>query len=247
MVIGKGSVNAVLTEEDVFGICEEAFSQQKLDGKRVLALIPDLTRTAPIDMMFRVVYQLLADRVENLDFLVALGTHQPLSEDRINKLVGITAEERSTKYSKARFFNHHWDDPAQLRSVGIISEDDMAEISNGLLQEKVDVTINKMVFDYDVLMVIGPTFPHEVVGFSGGLSRPKPKETAPRRHAGRQSMHKLHSACSVLSPQPPMAPIRHSFRHLLHSVQSAPTTRRPNGEAQPTTVSNAPVGQMYRQ
>jgi nickel-dependent lactate racemase len=32
----------------------------------------------------------------------------------------------------------------------------------------VDVTINKMVFDYDIILIIGPTFPHETVGFSGG-------------------------------------------------------------------------------
>jgi len=168
MAIGKGSVNAVLTEQEVFGICEQAFAKQDLDGKRVLALIPDLTRTAPIDLMFRVVYKLLADRVENLDFLIALGTHQPLSDDRINRLVGISDVERHGKYAKARFFNHHWDDPAQLRSVGVISEEEVAEISGGLLREKVDVAINKMVFEYDVVMIIGPTFPHEVVGFSGG-------------------------------------------------------------------------------
>jgi len=30
------------------------------------------------------------------------------------------------------------------------------------------VRINKAVFDYDHILVLGPTFPHEVVGFSGG-------------------------------------------------------------------------------
>ena len=44
----------------------------------------------------------------------------------------------------------------------------MEQISKGLLCEKVDVTINKMVLDYDLLVILGPTFPHEVVGFSGG-------------------------------------------------------------------------------
>lgn len=32
----------------------------------------------------------------------------------------------------------------------------------------VEVRINKLIFDYDLLLVIGPVFPHEVVGFSGG-------------------------------------------------------------------------------
>ena len=31
-----------------------------------------------------------------------------------------------------------------------------------------DVKINKLILDYDLLLIVGPTFPHEVVGFSGG-------------------------------------------------------------------------------
>ncbi len=44
----------------------------------------------------------------------------------------------------------------------------MREISGGLFEVPVDVTINKIVLDYDVLLVVGPVFPHEVAGFSGG-------------------------------------------------------------------------------
>ncbi len=32
----------------------------------------------------------------------------------------------------------------------------------------VPVEINRLVFDYDQIIIIGPVFPHEVVGFSGG-------------------------------------------------------------------------------
>jgi nickel-dependent lactate racemase len=32
----------------------------------------------------------------------------------------------------------------------------------------VEVAINRVVFDYDQLVIVGPVFPHEVVGFSGG-------------------------------------------------------------------------------
>lgn len=168
VIVGKGSKDKALTEAEVFELCAEAFSRQSLDGKCVLAIIPDHTRTAPIDMMFRVVYELLADRVQLLDFIVALGTHPPLSDERIYQLVGISSEQHTTKYAKARFFNHQWNAPKQLKHIGTISEDEVAQISNGLMRQKVDVTINQMVFDYDLLMIIGPTFPHEVVGFSGG-------------------------------------------------------------------------------
>ncbi|MEJ2637143.1 MAG: lactate racemase domain-containing protein [Calditrichia bacterium] len=168
MVIGNGSTERLLTEREVLDLCGEAFAGRKLDGKRILAIIPDHSRTAPIDMMFRTVYKLLAERAARLDFMVALGTHPPMSDEAINKRVGITQQERSTKYPKARFFNHHWKDPNQLRSAGIITEDEVAEISGGRMRREVNVTINKQVYDYDILMIIGPTFPHEVVGFSGG-------------------------------------------------------------------------------
>ena len=168
MVIGKSYNKRTLSEIEVFNLCSEAFEAKGVDGKRILFIIPDHTRTAPIDMIFKIIYGLLSDRVKTLDFLIALGTHPPMSDEAINKRVGITKEERNTKYSKAHFFNHHWKDRNQLRLIGTITEKEIEEISNGLMHQKVDIVINKMIFNYDLLVIIGPTFPHEVVGFSGG-------------------------------------------------------------------------------
>jgi nickel-dependent lactate racemase len=167
-VIGYGSPERPLTEPQVAALVREAFGSRKLGGKRVLCVIPDHTRTAPIDLMFRVVYAELAERVALLDFVVALGTHPPMSDSAINRRVGITPEERTSRYPKARFFNHHWNDPGQLRAAGTFSAEEVAELSGGRIEEEVTVTINTMVYDYDLLLIIGPTFPHEVVGFSGG-------------------------------------------------------------------------------
>ena len=33
---------------------------------------------------------------------------------------------------------------------------------------KSPVDINKIIFDYDQILILGPVFPHEVVGYSGG-------------------------------------------------------------------------------
>ncbi len=168
MVYGKGYTNRLLTTTELEDICKEALSGERFSGKKILAIIPDHTRTAPVDTMFRIVCDLLLQKAAVLDFIVALGTHSPLSDDSINRLVGITQSERINKYSKVKFFNHYWDDPEQLASVGTISEDEIEKISGGLMREKVDVKINKLIFDYDTVMIIGPTFPHEVAGFSGG-------------------------------------------------------------------------------
>ena len=144
MVTGKGNPETLLSNSEVREICQEAFAKEDLTGKKILAIIPDHSRTAPIDLMFRAVYDLLAEKVSLLDFLVALGTHPPMSKEAIYQRVGITAEEHLENYKKARFFNHHWNNPDHLCLAGTISEDEIAEISGGLMQEKVDVKINKI-------------------------------------------------------------------------------------------------------
>jgi nickel-dependent lactate racemase len=168
-LVGRGSAEQKLSEEEVRDLCAEAVAQTDFGGKRVLFVIPDGTRTAPIDLMFRVVYDLLAERVVLLDFVIALGTHPPMSDEAIYERVGIgNREEHQTRYPKARFFNHRWKDRSRLRTIGTLTEEQIAEMSGGQMRQSVDVTINEMVFDYDCLIVVGPTFPHEVVGFSGG-------------------------------------------------------------------------------
>lgn len=167
-MIGKGFTDRLLNETDVSQLVQDAFANAAFDGKKILCIIPDHTRTAPIDIMFRTVYHELAHRAQFLDFIVALGTHPPMTYEAINQRVGITQEERNNEYPKARFYNHHWKDPGQLQAAGTFSAVEVAELSGGRLNEPVTVTINKMVYDYDLLLIIGPTFPHEVVGFSGG-------------------------------------------------------------------------------
>lgn len=167
-VIGAGYTERLLNESEVASYIREAFNSRQVDGKRVLCILPDNTRTAPINLLFRLVYGEIADRTEALDFIIALGTHPPLTDDQINHRVGIQQVERQSRYPKARFFNHQWDDPDQLCAAGQFSAREVSELSGGQINEEVSITINKMVYEYDLLLIIGPTFPHEVVGFSGG-------------------------------------------------------------------------------
>jgi nickel-dependent lactate racemase len=100
--------------------------------------------------------------------MVALGTHPPMSETQIGQLLGIRPEERERLFLQTRFFNHEWDRPERLTRLGTLTAAETAEISRGLLSLDVPVSINSRVADYDLLLVLGPVFPHEVVGFSGG-------------------------------------------------------------------------------
>ena len=157
-----------LPPAQIRGFIGQACDASAYRGRKVLLIVPDGTRTCPLDVMFRGVFEQIGGVTAALDVMIALGTHQPMSDEAICERLGISAAERASVYRSVRFFNHAWDDPAALRKVGIITEDESRELSGGLLAEEVPVEVNARVFDYDELMIIGPVFPHEVVGFSGG-------------------------------------------------------------------------------
>lgn len=169
MITGRGSASSALSEEDVHELCASAFETEPFSGKRVLVVLPDNTRTAPVGPVFRTVYRLLADRVRTLDVLFALGTHPAMSDGEMDLRLGVEKEGRQHAYPKSRFFNHRWDDPSRLRLIGTVSADEMESLSGGRMRQETPVTINSRIFDYDILMPIGPTYPHEVFGFSGGV------------------------------------------------------------------------------
>ena len=168
MVIGKGYTNRVLTEDEARALAAEALARAEIDGKRVLVIIPDSTRTAPVPLVFRLLYELLWDRVETLDYLVALGTHPLMSPDALNAHLGITARERARQYAGVGVFNHRWDLDETFVEIGTIPRGEIERITGGLLSQDLNVTVNRLILDYDQLIVCGPVFPHEVVGFSGG-------------------------------------------------------------------------------
>jgi hypothetical protein len=52
-------------------------------------------------------------------------------------------------------------------SLGEIAAEEVEELSGGLLSVPIDVRINRRLLDYDIV-IVGPVFPHDVIGFSGG-------------------------------------------------------------------------------
>lgn len=157
-----------LTPDHVAGRCAEALRDPGFDGKRVLMVIPDHTRTCPMDVLFERICAELRGRVSRLDVMIALGTHPPMSEAMIYRRVGITPEQHRERYPDVRFFNHAWNDPAQLVSVGRFVADEIRDLTGGRFAMDIEVTVNRRILDYDLLLIVGPVFPHEVVGFSGG-------------------------------------------------------------------------------
>ena len=168
MTIGTGYTDRTLTEAEAREIVAQAFAEHDMAGKRVLFVTPDATRSAPMGMMFRVFYDAIGEQVDAIDYLIALGTHQAMDQEHLNKLFGLTARQRAGEYGKVNIYNHEWDKQETFRQIGTISAQEIEQITDGLMSMDVPVTVNTMLWDYDQVIICGPTFPHEVVGFSGG-------------------------------------------------------------------------------
>ncbi|MCU0485818.1 MAG: lactate racemase domain-containing protein [Anaerolineales bacterium] len=171
MVIAQSiAETGLLTHDQVLEVLTKEMGG-KFAGQKVLVLIPDHTRSLPLPELFRMVVEVLHDARE-LNVMVALGTHPGYTQEGLNHLVGITAEERATTFRQVGLLNHAWDDPAALTSLGVLDQDEIKRLAgpnwHPSLPDEVNIRINKAVLEHDAVVIVGPTFPHEVVGFSGG-------------------------------------------------------------------------------
>ena len=176
-VIGKGVASGYLGSEEVARIASEGLAALPLDGARVLVLIPDGTRTMPMPLLFDTLDHALSARVAALDFLVALGTHTPMDDARLSRHVG--RQVVNGRIGRSQIFNHNWADPATFARLGTIPAAEIAELTNGRLEEDVPVALNRLAVEYDHVLICGPVFPHEVAGFSGGAKYLFPGIAAP--------------------------------------------------------------------
>jgi nickel-dependent lactate racemase len=156
---GPAEVEQLLRE----GLPEEAFR-----GRKALVVTPDGTRTCPLPLLIRALGRVLGGPAARLDFMVALGSHPVLAEAEVLRLYGLSAEERERLFPRSRFLCHRWDLAGTLTPLGTIGTEEVQRLTGGLLREAVSVDINRAVFDYDLLVLLGPVFPHEVAGYSGG-------------------------------------------------------------------------------
>ena len=165
-VVGRGLESGFLPIEEVRAIAREGLARQPLDGRRVLVLVPDGTRTMPMPLLVDVLDEALGRRAASLDFLVALGTHAPMTDAQLSALFGRPVV--NGRAGERRVFNHRWDDPSAFATLGTIPRQEIEQLTGGRLSRDVTVALNKLPLEYDHVLVCGPVFPHEVVGFSGG-------------------------------------------------------------------------------
>ncbi len=156
----------MLAPEEVRAVVARGLAGLPIDGKRLLVLIPDGTRTMPMPLMFEILTRELGSRTSALDFLVALGTHTPMTDEQLSRHVGVPVKDG--RAGEHRVLNHQWDQPSAFTELGRITPEETGRLTEGRLRQEVVVSLNRLILDYDHIMICGPVFPHEVAGFSGG-------------------------------------------------------------------------------
>ena len=175
--MGRGVAEGHLPDEEVARIAREGLARLPLDGRRVLVLIPDGTRTMPMPLMFDVLERELSGRVAALDYLVALGTHMPMDDAALSRLRGRpVADGRAAGHADLQ---PSLGRPGDLREPRRHPRPRDRDLTAGRLNEDVPVSLNRLVLEYDHVLICGPVFPHEVVGFSGGSKYLFPGIAAP--------------------------------------------------------------------
>ena len=165
-VVSAAVQTGFLSEERVRSAVAEGLARLKIDAQRILVLIPDGTRTMPMPLMFNILERELGPRVAALDFLVALGTHPPMDDGQLSEHLGHSVA--NGRIGQRRIYNHAWDDPSVFVTLGEIPAVEIEGLTGGRLNQAVPVRLNRLILDYDHILICGPVFPHEVVGFSGG-------------------------------------------------------------------------------
>ena len=169
-----GGAGERLSMDQVTDFVASALADADLDGASVCLVVPDGTRTCPLPLLLGAARDALAGRAREVTVVIALGTHQGMSEEQLGRHLGYAAGESEATYPGWRILNHESWLPETFTTLGTIGADRMAELTGGLVTDTllegggVEVRINRHVAEADVAIIVGPVFPHEVVGFSGG-------------------------------------------------------------------------------
>ena len=211
-VIGEGSAELELTPTVLSAIVEQALDPIQ-PGERVLAIIPDKTRDDNTDLLFPVTAEVLARRsAAQFDALIAQGTHPPMT--RAQKLLKIGFADDADNYFPGELFDHRWDQPEELVTLGELSAEKVNHLTGGLISKSVPVSLNKLLAPgvYDTVLVFGGTVPHEVAGFAGGAKYFFPGV------AGPELTHTTHWLGALAGIENVIGHVETPTRHLIEAA-----------------------------
>jgi nickel-dependent lactate racemase len=142
--------------------------EEEVAGEHVLVLVPDRTRNVPLAKLVPTVVQAL-HKASAVEVMVALGTHPPLSCDEILDMTGMSGAPSGILAGVA---NHAWKEPGALAAIGTVDAGAIKEMAGPTWHHSLGgdlvVRVNRRALEVDRVVIVGPTLPHEVAGFSGG-------------------------------------------------------------------------------
>jgi nickel-dependent lactate racemase len=163
-----GGPGRVLTDDEAVQFVHDQLDRVDVDGRSVCVVVPDGTRSCPLPLLMRAVHGALLGRASRITVLVALGTHAAMTEEHLARRLGFLPGEAESTYPGTTIVNHEWWKPETFVDLGHISSERIEALSGGRLHQGVAVRLNRAVVEHDIALGVGPVFPHEVVGFSGG-------------------------------------------------------------------------------
>jgi len=135
-----------LTEDSLRLALHEALDGREI--RKLLILPPDFTRMySGAGILTAMIYEMLSDKCE-IDIMPALGTHVPMTREECE-----TFFRGAVPYEK--LIVHNW--RQDVIKIGEVPAEFVAEVSEGLVNEKIDVEVNHIIMDggYDLILSIG--------------------------------------------------------------------------------------------
>ncbi len=146
-----------ISDEELINALKTAVEGRNL--KKVLLLPPDYTRMySGAGKITAAYYDMLKDSCQ-VDIMPALGTHEPMTREECLAFFG-----EGVPFE--RILVHNW--RTDVKKIGEVPSEFVSEVSEGLVNEKIDVEVNRRLLDksYDLIISIGQVVPHEVVGMA---------------------------------------------------------------------------------
>ncbi|HET9058770.1 MAG TPA: lactate racemase domain-containing protein, partial [Acidimicrobiales bacterium] len=142
--------------------------ENEVAGERALVLVPDSTRKVDLARLFPLLLQALR-KARSVEVMVALGTHPPMQTGAVRDMLGL--DEEGFPGQLAGISDHDWRGVA-LSELGWVDQERVKQIAGTTWHPSLGgdflVRINRKALEVDRVIILGPTLPHEVAGFSGG-------------------------------------------------------------------------------
>jgi nickel-dependent lactate racemase len=200
-------------------------SLEGLSLQKVLLIPPDLTRSHSYAGRITALYYGMLSGKAQVDILPALGTHDPMTGEECADMFG-------DGIPFGRFIAHNW--RTDVVSIGRVPGDFVKEVSGGLLDYEIDISINKVIIEcgYDLIISIGQVVPHEVVGMANF------SKNILVGCAGKDVINKTHMLGAVCGMEAAMGRDHSPVRKVLDYAQESFLSRLPLIYVLTVTVSD---------